>query len=77
MERLVLPPVLNEHAPHGSLSRTQSWDTNSPMIPNSSGLPVMQFGTPQVRCFSRRGAVRQTSGTPCPGSGTAGAPWRR
>eukprot|EP01052_Picozoa_sp_SAG31_P044549 SAG31_NODE_7809_length_1592_cov_0.941728_1_plen_39_part_10 len=27
------------------MSRTQIWDTDSPMISNRSGVPVLHFGT--------------------------------
>eukprot|EP01052_Picozoa_sp_SAG31_P025468 SAG31_NODE_2234_length_6128_cov_44.016752_2_plen_157_part_00 len=33
----------------GAMSRTtQIWDTNSPMISNATGAPVLEFGTTQV-----------------------------
>eukprot|EP01052_Picozoa_sp_SAG31_P007822 SAG31_NODE_379_length_16485_cov_3.654583_11_plen_98_part_00 len=29
----------------GALSRTQNWGTKSPMLSDTSGVPVLQFGT--------------------------------
>eukprot|EP01052_Picozoa_sp_SAG31_P015946 SAG31_NODE_1039_length_10212_cov_8.897063_5_plen_191_part_00 len=39
-------------APH--YSTTQSWGTNSPMISNSSGAPVLHFGTTQAKSTQQK-----------------------